>query len=394
MSLRRDQLPAVTPLRFPAAFVVFVVHAWMYFKGSDRLTFTLPQHHLAAGVEFFFLLSGFILTYNYLDEFRRPTRRSIWNFYVARWARIYPVHVLTALAALPTTLALIRQGHIHDPIAVAVSHLLLVQSFVPITSSGVNAFNGVSWSLSVEFCFYLVLPLLIPALTTGSRVRRGAVLLLVLAPWLAAVASVFGAFTMPAWLNAYRLPPVRMVDFVAGILLGLWWCKRNPGLTVERGPVGRATVAELAAIAGLGLWGWECARIMDGNPWEWTVAWTGVYLPPFAVCLWVFARGGGLVSRVLVSGPLTYLGEISYAFYMIHIPVFLAYIRYGGRIRFLSWEWKWQWAAVGVTTFVLAVACYHLYEIPLRDRLRKRLSIRKPAPQPVAVPEVPARRAA
>ena len=45
MSPRRDPLPAVTPLRFPAAFVVFVVHCWMLLKGADPLTFSELHRH-------------------------------------------------------------------------------------------------------------------------------------------------------------------------------------------------------------------------------------------------------------------------------------------------------------------------------------------------------------
>ncbi|MBN9122337.1 MAG: acyltransferase [Planctomycetes bacterium] len=385
-SPRRDLLPAVTPLRFPAAFVVFVVHCWMLLKGADPLTFTLPHDHLAAGVQFFFLLSGFILTYNYLHEFRNPTRRAAWNFYVARWARVYPVHVLTALAALPVTLRAVKSGHISDPFTVSAVHLFLLQAFVPVTSPAVNAFNGASWSLSVECCFYLSLPLLIPALVRGGLVRRAVVLLVLLAPWMAAVASVCGAFELPAWMHPYRFPPVRMVDFIAGVLLGVYWHHRNatPAAPVS---VRRATVTEVAAIAGLTVWAWACFRVADGKGWLPAVSWIGIYLPPFAVCLWTFARGRGLVSRLIASKTLEYLGEISFAFYMFHIPVIGALLAYGWRFGLHKWSWPAQWACACAATFALAIACYHLYEIPLRDRLRRRLSIKKPkADAPASIP--------
>ena len=402
MSARRDLLPAVTPLRFPAAFVVFLVHCWMLLKGANPLTFNLPHDHLSAGVQFFFLLSGFILTYNYLDEFRNPTRRAVWNFFVARWARVYPVHVLTSLAALPITLRLLNNGFISDPFTITVTHLFLVQAFVPVNSPAVNAYNGVSWSLSVECCFYLALPLLIPALTRGSAARRALVLLVVLAPWMAAVASVCGAFALPVWIHPYRFPPVRMVDFVAGVLLSIYWHHRNAKTTAPTS-VRWATLTELAAVVGLAVWAWGCFRLADGKGWMPAVGWSGVYLPPFAVCLWVFARGRGRVSRAIASKPLEYLGEISFAFYMFHIPVFSVLLMHGWRIGFHKWSWPAQWTAAFATTFVLAVACYHLYEIPLRDRLRRKLSIRKPkveAPAgevplavPLPAPEAPAKAA-
>jgi peptidoglycan/LPS O-acetylase OafA/YrhL len=397
MSVRREPLPALTALRFFAALAIFVFHAEMFLRGTGSLPFTLPSAHLATGVQFFFVLSGFILTYNYLDEFRYPTRRGVWNFYVARWARIYPVHILTALAALPFTLRAIRAGAGIDPISLAVTHLLLIQAFVPVTAPEVNALNGVSWTLSVEWCFYLALPLLIPALTRGHIVQRAAVVLLVLAPWGLAVASVFGALELPVWMHPYRFPLVRAVDFVLGVLLGVCWHRRSrAGAPVS---VRWATFTELATLAGLAVWSWACVRAADGKSWVTAVSWIGVYLPPFAVCLWVFARGGGRVSRVLASRPMEYLGEISFAFYMIHIPLFSVLLVYGWKFGFHKWSWPVQWLAACAATLLLSAACYHLYEIPLRDWLRRRLAIRKPqveAPTTVPFPapaETPAKAA-
>ena len=70
----------------------------------------------------------------------------------------------------------------------------------------------------------------------------------------------------------------------------------------------------------------------------------------------------------------------------------ITFATYGPRFGTRQWGFGWRWAACAGIAFVLAVACYHLYEIPLRDRLRRALSIRRPAPVPdaPAVPEAPA----
>src|SRR5882724_4066312 len=81
---------ALTGLRFVAALMVFLFHA-------------SPQHFCEgfAGVAFFYVLSGFILTHNYRRNLRNLRWQEVRNFYACRLARIYPVHVLTFIAIIP-----------------------------------------------------------------------------------------------------------------------------------------------------------------------------------------------------------------------------------------------------------------------------------------------------
>src|SRR5690242_12787179 len=81
-------LPALTSLRFLAALAVFLHHAGLFADGFF-------------GVTFFFVLSGFILTYNYRRTLADGGRGAVWDFYVARFARVYPLHIFALIAALP-----------------------------------------------------------------------------------------------------------------------------------------------------------------------------------------------------------------------------------------------------------------------------------------------------
>lgn len=393
MPPQRELLPAITPLRFPAALIVFVVHAWMMFKGADPLTFTLPHYHLAAAVQFFFLLSGFILTYNYLNEFRAPTKRGVWNFYVARLARVYPVHLLALLVAVPYTVAVfVKPGAVHGSWQYVLSHLTLTNGFVPEASPGVLMFNASSWSLSTEVFLYLIFPLVVPLVASGSFGRRAFWTVVLLAPWATAVTGLLCGYEMPWWLSPYRFPPVRMADFVIGVLIGAAWRNRAPNAAPARFATGR----ELFAVGALLVWGWGFIRLTENSPYLWLASWCGAYYVPFVLCLYAFARGEGLLSRLLTTKVPTYLGEISFALYMLHAPVFGLLTRYGHKIGFPKWEWPVQWLFAAAITFTLAALCYHLYEIPVRDRLRKALSIKKPKPPeaPPVAEEPPMRKAA
>jgi peptidoglycan/LPS O-acetylase OafA/YrhL len=383
MSLQRDQLPALTAPRFLAAVAVFYTHCWGVFKGPTGDTgFTVPHFHVAAAVQFFYLLSGFILTYNYGHEFCAPTRRGVWNFYVARLARLYPIHLLAMLIAVPFTVAVyVRPGVVSDSWAYALAHVALLNGFVPEASPGVQMFNPSAWSLSTEVFFYLLFPLLVPLLAAGSAARRAFWTVVLLAPWAGTLGALLCGYELPWWLSPYRFPPVRTADFVFGVLLGAAWRDR----AVPRAPARFATARELFAVGSLVACGWALAKVLGGSKYEWTVSWSGVYLVPFALCVWVFARGEGRVSRALAMKVPTYLGEIGYALYMLHLPVFLLLARYGVKYGVHAWSWPAQWALATACGFALAVLSYHLVELPLRDRLRKALSIRKPKP-----PEVPA----
>jgi peptidoglycan/LPS O-acetylase OafA/YrhL len=373
---RRDPLPALTPLRFFAALAVFVFHVRCAESGQTHER-SFGFFHLATGVSFFFVLSGFILTYNYLDELRHPTRRGAWNFLVARWARIYPVHLLGCLVFLPFTYKPLVSGWLGNPLEVVCEHVFLAHGFLPEIGLKGNALNPPSWSLSAEWFFYLLLPALIPGLTTGSRRRRGAVLLLCLAPWLGAVAGTVGLFSLPTWFSPYRYPPVRLADFVAGVLLGVYWHRRSAPGAIIRPALVRATLVEVGALLVAGGWAWACVVVSPTPIWALTARWVGVYTPSFLLLIWVFARGGGLVSRVLSARPLVYLGELSYAFYMLHFAVLagagILALRLGLNPESVLWPW-----GVGALTLALSAACYHLYEIPLRDWLRRKLSVRCP----------------
>jgi peptidoglycan/LPS O-acetylase OafA/YrhL len=378
---RRDSLPALTALRFFAALAIFILHARLLLPAAHWAPVKPSAFHLAVGVSFFFVLSGFILTYNYLEELRQPTRRGVWNFYAARWARIYPVHVLGCLAFLPVAYSQLTALPSNVMVDVVTGHGFLWHAFLPGLSVKGNALNPPSWSLSAEWFFYLCLPLLIPALTTGSRARRATLLVVALTPWMVALAGTAKLFAMPEWFTPYRYPPVRIVDFVAGVLLGIYWRHRNTTIAAAPPSVARATFAELGAILFFAGCAWAFVRATSTLSEVIAAAWVGVYIPPFLLLIWVFARGRGLVSKMLATRPLVYLGEISYAFYMLHWAV-LTYAReYGERTGLNTRGTGWRWVICIAVTVVVSAGCYHLYEIPLRDRLRRLFSFRRREPE-------------
>src|SRR5580765_4671714 len=130
--MQKPELPALTGIRFYAALLVFLSHVilipGMEELSGGRLIFNVG----VVGVSFFFVLSGFILTYNYGDVLRAGVagpayKRFVWG----RLTKIYPVHVLALLMVLP--IAITSPNLPLDWRALPV-HLLLLQCFWPSTS--------------------------------------------------------------------------------------------------------------------------------------------------------------------------------------------------------------------------------------------------------------------
>ena len=155
-SLHRPQkLDALTSLRFFAAAMIVVAHAHPLF-GSLGIANAAP---LGQGVSFFFVLSGFILAYNYPElEGRKAVRR----FWLARFARVWPLHAVMLLLWIALIFNFDRHSYFPgvEGLARLGANLLLLQAWVPLSLWSLS-FNGVAWSLSAEFFFYAVFPFLI-----------------------------------------------------------------------------------------------------------------------------------------------------------------------------------------------------------------------------------------
>jgi len=170
-SVSRPRLPALTGLRAIAAFWVLMLHY------GDAVTSGWPRalRHLFSsgfiGVDLFFVLSGFILSWNYLSddrslpEGRRLTEGSSLTvtpkeFWRARAARILPVYYVSLALALPVFLLMQFQSGI-TPVAIR-SAIVTAATTLTLTQAWVSPFsylwNNPGWSLSVEVFLYLSFP--------------------------------------------------------------------------------------------------------------------------------------------------------------------------------------------------------------------------------------------
>lgn len=364
-SEQEGQLSALTALRFISACAVLLHHAsWLKMSGNTCLVYAwnalLAEGY--AGVSFFFVLSGFILTYKYKDVFSGWRLDGIRSFMVARMARIWPVHVLTLLLSIPLVVDVYR-GRWGEGVFAGLVNLALLQGHFP--SKGIYfSFNGPSWSLSAEMFFYVVLPFLLLA-TAAWRSRatvRHYTFIGIMVLGLAALAAIVGRnHTNHEWLF-YIWPLFRFSDFAMGVLAGLAFCRWGR----VRGNAWVWTSLEVVSVAVIGL------QIMLASYVPSSLRHGVYYAPVYVACILIFAQGNGWLARILSHRWLVYGGDISYSFYMFHMLV----IRYVALIL-AGTGWVIPLPGGGfilvfVITLLVSCASYELYETPLRRWARQR----------------------
>jgi len=357
------QLHQLTSLRFAAALAVLFSHLENLFgTGTPLGPLVLPVFHEGpAGVSFFYVLSGFILAHSYGWLLANRLIAS-WKYLLLRLARIYPLHLLTALPLVLLPIIL------HSaPIKWWVwPNALLLQAWIP-QEQAFFSVNSVSWSLSVELFFYASFVFL--ARMPTPALRRFAFGLLVLVLALSLTLLLFGpaewrtatrSSGVVLWLT-YICPPVRLLDFVAGILI-------YRTMTQRSAPAGDRTLQELCALALVP----ACLWLFDVLELPAILRSQLLYLPLMGFAVYAFAPGSGWVSRLLKHRLLVYLGEASFALYMIHQPI----INYLSRYTVLFHSLRQRiYFALGLTVLcILASAMvYHFFEAPLHRFLKRRI---------------------
>ncbi|MFI5771188.1 acyltransferase family protein [Streptomyces sp. NPDC051658] len=314
-SARPNRLPSLTGMRFVAAFAVLISHLDSQIVGTFhpdppyRVITTLGP----VGVAFFFVLSGFILTWVADPD---DTARLFWR---RRLVKLYPNHLVTFVAARILMVAAGVQ-------IVAINTfpaLFLIEPWIPYLEphGGFTGSNAVSWSLGCEMAFYLAFPWLIRLI--GS-IRPSRLWLWVAVVVTASTAVPFISQLLPAqpftswdptsseWQSwfAYLFPLPRMLEFVLGILMarivitGKWI---RLGMT----PAFLLTITCVVVQSYL-----PGVFHLRAGPTALAVA--------FAIAASASADIRG--ARTPFSGRImVWLGEISYALYMVHYLV----VQYG-----------------------------------------------------------------
>lgn len=293
LTLHRRALPALTGVRFFAAMQVVMFHFGAGF--AERHGAPAVLHRMLANgfvaVTLFFILSGFILSYTYAGQIDLPRGRV--RFWEARFARIYPVYLLSLLLCWPS------QVHPRPGISLAV--FTMVQQWNPLHPEYGGYWNMPAWTLSTEAFFYLVFPFLLPFLERlSTRVLKTLVVMFV-------VLIVLGHSMTPSierltTITLVPLPVFRFPEFLAGMLMGVIYLRSDRWKTWALTPY--------VAIAGM-----FAILLFISGPW------LSLLAIPYAILIYDLATNPSAVSRLFGTGRIVLLGGASYAIYLLQEPV-------------------------------------------------------------------------
>jgi len=390
---RQQQIiPALTGVRFFAALSILICHCITMsgFAPSSPI-YLFRESAAQIGMTLFFVLSGFVLFLNYGPQFgSRPWRETTRSFFVARFARLYPLYAFCLFVT-----ALWKPW---DLSADALMFVPLLQSWLPAIGHGgflPTKFPLMhhSWSISTEMYFYLWFPAIASALIWWLRRRNPFTLAAVV--FVLTIAIIYLAFRLADanildgdqrvvrlfWLAFYS-PYVRVFEFLLGCIAAA--CLVSLSRTAPRPAEARwGRFVQACALASV--LAFVAIRASKDVPIGWNIrnfldflASNYLYAGPFAVLLFCVCRYSTAFSTFLSLRPIVLGGELSYSIYMLHWPLILHFApgrplidpSFGDYALFLC-----RCLAFMSLTLVASYGTYRLIEVPGRRYIRRKFEM-------------------
>ncbi len=356
-STRRPNLPALTGLRSLLALGIMFFH------------FTPPHMQLLypvidsayAFVGFFFLLSGFVLAYNYADRPAPLLKREFWR---ARFARVYPVYLLSLAISFAMLQAEWHARSHADFFVGLVLTPLLLQGWSPQLAT---FWNTVACTLSAEALLYATFPWLIRLPWPKSPARLIALLVAIWALGLVPhslyillnpdhLAAPVNRYSSGYWLRTLKYTPLA---YACTFLLGVGLGRLQIALTIrQRTLVAAASLVALAAFY---------AKAVSHVPF---ILMHGGLLMPLFAALIVGLSGPNPIASIFTWRPLVLLGQASYCLFLLHFN-FINMVRIYNlpqRLHVAAFD---PWITYAATV-LLAFAALHLVENPARNAILHR----------------------
>ncbi|ODP31249.1 acyltransferase [Pandoraea sp. ISTKB] len=386
----RPPIDALTSLRGVAALLVVVHHMGLLMLPL-RGTVVGPalNNFGVLGMTTFFVLSGFVIHYNYADRLAVERERGVISFMFARFARLYPLYLPVVLINFMLNFGAAayrgNQAAANAYMTALPANLAGMQSWFYATFNGFNmtiaqGYANNSWSISVEFLLYLIF---IPIAMFGGFQRHSlwrGIALTVVAMVLRTVfirianqdvvvngiSQIWGTPQMidaTTWL-VYYSPYGRFFEFLAGIGIAEIWLS-------SQGHSQSARARLISRVLGLIAMAYIVGSVFDRSLYDLPELFGGYrlfsgYAIALPLAIYAICQSRNLLGKLASAAPLLLLGEISYSLYMLHGNLFPLFRVSAGDLAAKTPEMIWKSAAFLVILFVSSWLVYRYFEMPAR----------------------------
>jgi peptidoglycan/LPS O-acetylase OafA/YrhL len=402
----RPDIAALTGLRFYAAFFVLIAHSCAVLLAVHETPYGALYWIRQAsgfGMTLFFVLSGFVIHYNYADLVTGAGVKGIGSYLWARFARLYPLFLLMMFVYV-----LVSSRHIDywtgHPARLSSTFRALpyfvvsVQSWFYVVIDGnplLDAIGGASpitWSISTEWFFYFFYFAFVRLVL---KLRAPPVALVVILLWCMVWALIaVGLYNRTDQINAWAVahfgpvadigerpqdsfvrwllyfsPYLRLGEFVLGALVAQLYAqlRRVRASTLENS-VGAAGFVAAAASA-------VAVTYVEYSPNAVTTILREMNMnfalaPSAALLIFCAARYHGAIFRPLTCRPVMVLGEASYSIYLVHLVILTAAARLLAPAAHGIVYDVAELLLITIVIFLVSIALYAFYEAPARKLLR------------------------
>lgn len=362
----RHRIESLTGLRFVFVVLLFLHHLDMFADLSIPGYNEVMRYFFegAVSVDFFFILSGFVITYSYLSKVQNREISS-GTFLFNRAAKLYPTHIVMWIICIivygGTTYFISNMSTKQFWVGAA-----LLQSFIP-GDPAEWAFwgNGPSWSVSTELFFYVSFVFLVRLSNKERKAIWGGLVGIVL------LNSILlgNATPIAGWLY-YINPLFRLLDFLSGMLL----CEWMESLSWRPETSASATRLEIVSLLVLSVF--VVVSVTSGcfsNPRFISY----YYLFPCVFIIFAFSFNQGMISRFLGTKLFQVLGNCSFTFYLVHqFALYIVKRMFG--IQIVDLSTMFLCAAGGfIIALIASVLLHYCFEKPVDQFAREIWNKRK-----------------
>jgi peptidoglycan/LPS O-acetylase OafA/YrhL len=317
--VRKPALPALTGLRSLLAVTIILFHftpSGLTWSAHPSITLYPLVDIGYVFVSFFFLISGYILAYNYAG---RDQKMNAMDFWVARFSRLYPVYALTMVVSIPMLMTEWAVRSRTDFWMGAIATPLLLQGFFPHLAT---FWMTVTWTLSCEVVLYIAFPWLVQLPWPRSA---GKLLALGLFIWAVGLIPHFiyvlhdpdhlghaaNRYSDGFWLNTLKFTPLPyLCTFLAGLTLG------------QLQDAAKLSARARVIVGTLGFVGVWFAAYHLANTMPYVMVHGGLLTPLFAAII-LGLSGPSALASLFSWEPLVAVGASTYALYLLHFNVII-----------------------------------------------------------------------